>query len=162
MNLKLYEVNREYINYLSAYAPHLFLNKKKEQKNERKFIGIVFVINDFQYFVPLSSYKEKHKKMKESVDFIKIKDYAVININNMFPVPESEYTYVKIQQEKDLHYKALLQAEYRVIKTKQSRIKKNAEIVYKHKVENGNETSLGRRCNDFKILEEACNMYGKT
>lgn len=35
--------------------------------------------------------KPKHKKMKESVDFIKIRDYAVININNMVPVPEGEY-----------------------------------------------------------------------
>lgn len=34
------------------------------------------------------SFKPKHKKMKESVDFIKIKDYAVININNMIPVPK--------------------------------------------------------------------------
>ena len=54
--------------------------------------------------------------MKENVDFIKIKDYAVININNMFPVPEGNYIYVDISKEKDPHYRALLQAEYRVIK----------------------------------------------
>ncbi len=40
-----------------------------------------------KYFAPLSSYKDKHKKMLETVDFIKIKDYAVINLNNMIPVP---------------------------------------------------------------------------
>ncbi len=28
--------------------------------------------------------------MKESVDFIKIKDYAVIDINNMIPVPKGQ------------------------------------------------------------------------
>lgn len=27
-NIKLYEVNADYIDYLSAYAPHLFQNKK--------------------------------------------------------------------------------------------------------------------------------------
>ena len=40
-NLKLYEINGGYITYLSAYAPHLFQNKKSGQKNERKYIGIV-------------------------------------------------------------------------------------------------------------------------
>ena len=30
------------------------------------------------YFAPLSSYKEKHKQMKETLDFIKIKRYSVI------------------------------------------------------------------------------------
>ena len=28
--------------------------------------------------------------MKEGVDFVKIKDYAVININNMIPVPKGQ------------------------------------------------------------------------
>ncbi|MCR5388003.1 MAG: type III toxin-antitoxin system ToxN/AbiQ family toxin, partial [Lachnospiraceae bacterium] len=45
----------------------------------RKYIGIVLEINSFKYFAPLSSFKSKHKKMDEGVDFIKIKDYAVIN-----------------------------------------------------------------------------------
>ena len=73
-NLKLYEINASYITYLSAYAPHLFQNKKSGQKNERKYIGIVFHINGFDYFAPLSSFKDKHRLMKEGLDFIKIKD----------------------------------------------------------------------------------------
>ena len=40
-NLKLYEINGNYVTYLSAYAPRLFQNKKSGQKNERKYIGIV-------------------------------------------------------------------------------------------------------------------------
>jgi translation elongation factor EF-Tu-like GTPase len=47
-----------------------------------------------KYFAPLSSYKQKHDKMKNSLDFIKIGNYAVVNINNMSPVPDGEYTYV--------------------------------------------------------------------
>lgn len=56
----------------------------------RKYIGGVFEINNFSRFVPLSSFKPKHKKMKEGVDFVKIKDYAVINIINMIPVPKGQ------------------------------------------------------------------------
>lgn len=33
-------------------------------------------INGYKYFAPLSSFKDKHKRIKEGVDFIKIKDYA--------------------------------------------------------------------------------------
>ncbi|MBO5154394.1 MAG: type III toxin-antitoxin system ToxN/AbiQ family toxin [Eubacterium sp.] len=43
--------------------------------------------------------------MKESVDFIKVKDYADININNMIPVPDDQYLLVDVNGTKDPHYK---------------------------------------------------------
>ena len=97
-NIKLYEINAEYIDYLSPHAPHLFHNKKNTQIHERKYIGVVLKVNGMDYFAPLSSYKSKHTKMPESVDFIKIKKYAVININNMFPVPNGMAHYVDISK----------------------------------------------------------------
>ena len=115
-NIKIYEVNPSYINYLAAFAPHLFHNKKQGQQNTRKYIGVVLYINGFSYFAPLSSFKEKHKTMKEGIDFLKIKNYAVINLNNMFPVPNDECAYVEISKERNPKYKALLLAEYRTIK----------------------------------------------
>ncbi len=135
------------------------MNKKPNQKNERKYIGIVFEINGFNYFAPLSSYKSKHDKMKESVDFIKISNYAVININNMFPVPDSERKYVNISCEKDEKYRTLLLAEYRIIKSIQNKICKNAQTVYSIKLREGDASPLSKRCNDFKLLENACKEY---
>ena len=35
-NIRLYEVDANYVNYLTAYAPHLFHNKAVGQSNERK------------------------------------------------------------------------------------------------------------------------------
>lgn len=160
-NIKLYEVNADYIDYLSAYAPHLFQNKKPGQNNERKYIGIVFQINGLDYFAPLSSFKQKHYRMKEAVDFIKVKDYAVINLNNMFPVPLTERKYVDIRNERDPHYRALLLAEYRFIKSIQEKIRKNAQNVYKIKIKDGTSSALAKRCNDFLSLEKACNKYIK-
>ena len=98
MSIRLYEVNSKYIDYLIPYAPHLFHNKKPGQHNERKYIGIILIVNNMNYFTPLSSYKPKHDKMKNCLDFLKIGNYAVININNMFPVPEGEYQYVHIPE----------------------------------------------------------------
>lgn len=159
MSIKLYEIESKYIDYLLPYAPHMFKNKKAGQQNERKYIGIVLKVNDINYFAPLSSFKSKHEKMKNGLDFLKVGNYAVINLNNMFPVPEGEYTYVEIGKEKDVQYQKLLMSEYRIIKKMQDRIKKNAEEVYKHKKNNKNMTSLARRCNDFLLLEEKCKEY---
>ena len=121
--LKIFEVKSEYIQYLSNYQKHLFLHTN--EKGKRKYIGIVFQINGINFFAPLSSYKTKHVKMKESVDFIKIKDYAVINLNNMIPVPNSQIV----------------------------------EIVYSHKIHNGDSTALAKRINDFELLEKLCREY---
>lgn len=161
MAIEFYEVEPKYINYLVPFAPHLFHNKKPGQQNERKYIGVVITVRGLDYFAPLSSYKEKHKRMKESLDFLKIGDYAVINLNNMFPVPVGSYSRVNIRAEKNLQYRKLLEAEYRLIRKMQDKILKNAEEVYKHKCSNGNSTSLAKRCNDFELLEKALSDYKK-
>lgn len=158
-NIKLYEVDNNYINYLSEFAPHLFLNKKSGQTNERKYIGVVLHINGADYFAPLSSYKPKHHKMSNRVDFIKIKNYAVINLNNMFPVIDGVYSYVDINSVRDIQYKNLLLAEYRFIKSIQNNIRKNALVLYKLKVNATEKTPLTERCNDFKLLEEKAAHY---
>ena len=157
-NIKLYRVEPAYVDYLLPYAPHLFHNRQKGQQNERTYIGIVLHINGMDYFAPMSSYKEKHKRMKETLDFIKIKNYAVINLNNMFPVPSGKYIYVDISKECNLKYKSLLLAEYRYIKSIQEKIRKNAANLYQLKIR-GEITPLTKRCNDFLKLEEMCKKY---
>ena len=158
-SIKLYEVDRRYIDYLAPLAEHLFHNKTSSQQNERKYIGIVLTVNSMNYFAPLSSFKPKHKEMQERLDFIKVKDYAVITLNNMFPVPESSFSYADIGREKNPKYKSLLLAEYRYIKSIQDRIRKNAAALYRHKQCNGDSTPLAKRCNDFAVLEKACECY---
>ena len=156
-NIRIYEIKTEYIKYLSQYQRHLFMHDNG--KDKRKYIGIILEINAVKYFAPLSSFKEKHKKMAEGVDFIKLKDYAVININNMIPVPMSQVIEIDINKEKNASYKYLLQAESREINRQKNRIRKNAEIVYSHKIHNGNATPLAKRTNDFALLEKLCKEY---
>lgn len=155
--IRIYEIKSEYIKYLGKYQKHVFFHN--EGTNIRKYIGVVLEIKGMKYFVPLSSYKEKHKKMKECVDFIKIKEYAVINLNNMIPVPNSQIVNIDINKEKDQSYKYLLQAESREINKQKNRIRRNAEIVYNHKIHSGNSTALAKRTNDFTILEKLCREY---
>ncbi|WP_297568037.1 type III toxin-antitoxin system ToxN/AbiQ family toxin [uncultured Anaerovibrio sp.] len=78
-NIKFYEVDEaSYIDYLSPYSPHLFRNSKKTQGHTRKYIGVLFHVSGMDYFAPLSSFKAKHEKMKEGMDFLKVGRYAVI------------------------------------------------------------------------------------
>jgi protein AbiQ len=67
-------------------------------------VGILLTIGDFHYYVPISSAKPKHQKMSNSLDFHKLQDestgylYAVLNINNMIPVPDNCLTQLKYNQ----------------------------------------------------------------
>ena len=161
MALGIYTVKEAYVNSLMPIAPHLFHNSKEGQTHSRKYIGVVLTVGGFNYFAPLSSFKPKHARMKNSLDFIKIGDYAVINLNCMFPVPEGMFCKVDIRKERDSRYRDLLLAELRVIRRNESRIKHNAEVLYRYKLTHGNDTKLAERCNDFLAIEAACLRYRK-
>lgn len=157
-HLCLYEVDENYISFLSEKAPLLFHNKKENERYRRKYIGVLLRVKDSDYFAPLSSFKEKHIHMPETLDFIKIGRRAVININCMFPAPADVLRYVDISSVPDYKYRSLLQIEYRFIRKNQDRIRKNAAEVYRQKTLHP-ETKLAKRCNDFALLETLCTEY---
>ena len=159
MNIRFYEIDEKYIDYLADSAPHLFHNKQPNQKNKRKYIGIVLSVNGFDYFAPLSSFKDKHKSMSEGMDFLKVENYAVINLNNMFPATLELCSYVDFKKEPDPQYRKLLETEYRIIKNKQDKILKNALNLYQYKAKHGNNSPLAKRCNNFHLLEEKLKLY---
>lgn len=90
--LKIVKVNSKYCDCLRKYDCRVPFNAGS--KELMPFIGVLFKINDCEYFDPLSSPKIKHKKLKNSLDLIKIKNdkYGVINFNNMIPVYEKVYS----------------------------------------------------------------------
>ena len=157
--LNIYEIDPDYISYLSGFEEHLFRNKKISQNFNRKYVGIVLSINGFDYFAPLSSFKEKHKRLSETLDFIKIGQYAVINLNNMFPASIESCKQINFNEIQDLNYKNLLRSEYRIIRKKAALILNNANEVYRHKLINDGKSKLSQRCNDFKLLEEKLKEY---
>lgn len=154
--LYLYTVDSNYVNYLSSFSPHLY--KEEEDKKSRKYTGIVLRVNGFSYFAPLTSFKKKHIKFSDSIDFFKIGKIAAINLNKMFPVPNGLFKIVDIDSEKDPFYKSLLIKESRYIKTNAKLISNNAKILYEIVVQNS-DSKLAKRSNDFKLLERACSEY---
>ena len=157
-HIKFYHITEAYVEYLRPCAPHLFYNRQEEGRRRRKYLGIVLHLHHMDYFAPLSSFKEKHAAMRDSLDFVKVKNYAVINLNNMFPVPEGQYQYVDIAREEDDKYRDLLRAEYRYIKKIEDKIRRNASLLYRKKVE-GEKCAATERCIDFQRMEEMCGLY---
>ena len=170
--LKWYIADKDYISYLKQY------DDKVENINYsaklKPYIGIVVNINEFNYYVPISSAKSKHYKIKEGMDFIKImqadKIIGVLNLNNMVPILNEKiqilnyreidkYREFETEKEKRL-YISFLSFELNLINQKVEKIRKNATKLYNEKINNPNSNISKRYCN-FKLLEEECVEYRK-
>lgn len=167
--LKFYEVDEDYIDYLRNFDERVAMPKKGDRTQSRKYVGILFKINDFNYFVPLSSYKEHlHDQFGERHDFIKITEknpknkyqkYAVLYLNNMIPVPDNALISFDITTDvSDPQYSNLLKREYLVCVDKTKQIRESSRIVYNTRKELP-DGKLGKRCCDFLLLEEKCLAY---
>ena len=84
---------------------------------------------------------------------------AVININNMIPVPEGIYVPKNLNLETDQQYRNLLNNERRIIKQRTEQIINNVHSVYNYKLTNDGKSKLNQRCNNFRLLEEKCREY---
>ena len=108
----------KYIRNLHKIDDNVLSVSPQAGKASRPFIGIIVICDDKEYCVPLSSPKEKHKKMKNDVDFTKIFDakgklIGVLDFNNMIPVNKDlvEKIDITIQKSDDAatkHYNNLI------------------------------------------------------
>jgi len=167
-----YIIDREYIKYLIAFDSRVGYVEYGEKL--KLHVGILLTINDCSYYVPISSAKPKHQHMSNNLDFHKLQDadtgylYAVLNLNNMIPVPDFCVTQLKYNQieqfrafssEKEKNdYIYLLQKEKAMIDSAQEIIKSKAEKLYA-KCLRIPDSSLASRCCNFKLLEEKCSTY---
>lgn len=90
-------VSEKYLSYLRNEEPHIPRSEYGRYKF-KPFFGVLFGTVDFYYVAQVSSVKERHKEMKQNLDFFKLYDnkenklLAVVNLNYMFPVPKAEVT----------------------------------------------------------------------
>lgn len=163
--MKFYKIDNNYIEYLRKYDNRIYDNKNEK----RPYIGIIILGNgNSKYFIPITSPKEKHENMKESIDFKKIENkkgiLGVLNINYMIPVPSKAVLSFSFENEVDYKYRMLLYNEYHVIKSRRHEIIKNAIEIYK--IANEPENSLNKyqkkvknRSLNFRDLENLCEKY---
>ena len=156
-NFKLYYISEEYIDYLRQFDNKVAYNKSQT----RPYVGIVYTQNNCDYFVPLHSPKEKHKKIhSKALDIFKIRDgeLGVVNINNMIPAPMKVLTEV-LPTITDEKYKVLLTDQLSFLNNHKRDIYKkikNFMLLY-HK---GYLSKVVLdRCCDFELLENKMKGY---
>ena len=176
MQLNLYSVSDEYIEYLRKFDNRIYDNKEEVRVHTRKYLGIVLSINSFNYYIPFSSPKDtdyydvdKTKIRKSVIPIIRMieknaegnyKLYGTLRISNMIPVPITEITPYFVKDEKDINYKNLILSEIRFIRKNTEKIVKSANVLYKQK-ENNEDIAYVRNSLNFKLLEEKCLEYIK-
>lgn len=171
--MKWYALNKKYVHYLKQYdsiVPNIDYTGKL-----KCFLGIIIKSSSsgLDYFAPLTSYKPKFKDMSNDIDFFRLvgnngKIYGAIDVNNMIPVPKSEYTEITFDNLSDFRdfstnrekkqYWKLLQAELSCVNEKI--LCNNAAKLYRF-VTNYPQSSIAQRCCNFILLEEKCNKYIK-
>ena len=162
---KIVIVDSKYCDYLREFddkVPYNAFDKKL-----RPFLGVLFMVNDIKYFAPLSSPKEKHKTLKNTLDLIKIKngELGVINFNNMIPVKKdnySEYDFDKNDMSiQDKKRNELLKDQLRWITKQHKSVMDKSYILYKLYRENKLHKNIKNRCCNFPLLEKKCNEYNE-
>lgn len=167
-----YIVDKGYVSYLKTFdykVGHVEYGEKL-----KLHIGILIEIENTRYYVPVSSPKEKHKKMGNSIDFHKLVDpntetlYAVININNMIPVPDKYVTQLKYNdiqnyrafssEKEKTDYIYLLQKEKAIIDSLSGTLQTKAQKLFE-KVDKSPDSSLAKRCCNFRLLQEKSREY---
>lgn len=165
MELKIYKVDKNYIDQL-----HNNVDSKVEFHHgakQKPYLGIILKIQNFNYFVPFSSPKNKHAQMEENLSLIKLYDpdnqnnlLAVLNINNMIPIPPKCFSVMDFSKITDIRYKTLLEKEYEVCKIKRDTIKNNAKRLYSICTSNSTAyRGLKNMSVNFKNLEAFCINY---
>lgn len=86
-----------------------------DRKAIRPFVGIVFPVNGFHYYAPLTFPKPKHLHMKSQIAFLKINsgEWGAIKFNNMIPVhphclEKVDMKIFETDSRQDIAYKNLL------------------------------------------------------
>lgn len=165
LNLKIVRVNSDYCDYLRKFDSKVSYNKN--EKELRPFIGILFEIEKYEYFAPLSSPKLKHKTMKNTIDFLKIKngELGAVNFNNMIPVQKENYAIIDLMQNninpKEQKYKKLLIEQLNWLNANYKQIKNKSFKLYRLCINNKLPNNIKLRCCNFKLLEKKCEEYNR-
>ena len=174
--LKLYSISDEYIEWLRKDYPNVYSNKIDARIHTRKYLGVVLQIEQYKYYVPMSSPKEsdyqvagENKAIKKSiVPIVRIvvknsngvKELkGTLRISHMIPVPESELLLYDMENEADSTYKDLVQNEMIFIRKNRDKIVANARLMYKQKKANDTTAGYVKSALDYQALEKLCDLY---
>lgn len=172
-----YSVDLKYIRELAKYDDNVMSISPQRGKSTRPFLGIITIIDNKKYCIPLTSPKDKFINSKSNIDFIKIFDdsiesnnreakiIGILNINDMIPVNEKfirkmNLKYSTVDNKNKIRRYTLLINQLDWCRKNMDVIINRANKVYNMVTETpGKSRNLTRRCCDFKKLEEVSDRY---
>ena len=163
-NLRLVIIDSKYCDFLRKFDKKVPYNYHK--KKNRPFVGVLFKIDNLEYFAPLSSPKPKHKLMHDMIDFLRIDGgkLGVVNFNNMIPVSKSEYSLIDFNKISDLfgkNYVLLLKNQIYWLIRHDEKLYRKSKKIYKDYIKGKLNKKIKERCCNFKLLEEKCKEYNE-
>lgn len=162
--LILVKISSDYCDFLRTFDKRVPYNYAKKAK--RPFVGVLFQIDKYHYFAPLSSPKPKHLKMHNTIDFLKLDGgkLGAVNFNNMLPVTTKNITKIdfdRISNNSDRAYYKLLQEQIYWLNRNRDQLYKKSFQLYQKQIANRLPNSIMQRCCNFKLLEEKCTEYNQ-
>lgn len=177
-----YTVDLEYLRYLNAVDDEVRFSEERHYET-KPFLGILIMVGNHPYFVPLSSRKSRHARMDNvgrdyyliyeripqfamrEQDIVKpvsdsecLRILALLDLRKMIPVPNGVYHPIIFDDVSDARYRSLLMKEFSFCRGIREGLLEKAAAVY------NNQKSSGRvyfgYCN-FSALEAACEQYHK-
>ena len=161
--MDFYHIDENYNNFLQDYEKKergitKVPNLRYTDRNKFAF-GAVFTINNFNYYVSVSSFSERQEAnmlIRVPGDEKEVK--GSLRFNYMIPVPDKCLTRIVISDVEDAKYRDLLNKEYNFCKDNLDRIQTKASKIYNKVKENRNQKLTDNSC-DFSLLEKAYNEY---
>lgn len=142
--MDFYSIDIEYIKYLHSYDSEVYFNMQRHDYENKPYIGTIIYNGIIPYFVPLTSAKQKHIKLKNTgIDYLVIyeniqqseihdkdiikhmqngqikKLLSVVDLRKTIPVANHCYHKINIRTHKD---RDLLAKEYAFCKKKKNTI----------------------------------------
>lgn len=165
--LDVYQIDMKYIRNLHKIDDRVLSVSPQTGKDERPFLGVIIICNEYKYCVPMSKPKKKHEKMRNKIDFKKIECegelIGVLNFNLMIPVEEVLIRKIDTRIHKHDNHdtkkkKELLQKELLWCNEHFRDLINTANVLYT-KYLSGEEFSSRKQCLDFKRMEFECKKY---
>ena len=148
----------------------------REDYQTKPYIGIIHRLGDYDYFIPLTSAKERHKGFKNKTNFtyliyemlskndIILPNWvcvqseqqtkhilALLDLRKMIPVPKKYYSLIDMDNLTDHDYRNLLIKELIFLKPLWATICKKAQNLYQRQKDTG---IVSKMCCTFDKLEK--------
>lgn len=180
--LEFYTVDLKYVEKLHQIDKEVFYDANSQFYEHKPYIGILTMAGGYDYFIPLTSAKQKHVRWKNVTRdnyliYEMVPEYqvtkrqiykqvpgtgmvkhilSVLEIKKMIPVKEGWYQKIDFSKIESQDYRALLQKEYFFLRPLASSVQQKAEKIYVEQKETGVIHPF--YCN-FSRLESICDIY---